>query len=325
MSPLTARYSLKTLVCVLSAVALLLGALLISPARAEAATSTNARLTAVAARTINKVRAAHHLPKLTVKRQLKSAAAHHNAKMARANHLTKRVPGEASVAARVKRAGYSARAVKERVGVTHSKRKVTKIVRRLTVRSRAWKVMGVSVRADRTHHKYWITVIYAAPRHATTAQTPQAASQAKKPLTREQTIANGVLRMLNGERAVHGRPALTMNNRLINSAHAHNLAMAAANEMSHQLPGEANLGDRVLAAGYDFHYAGENIGYNSDMTLAGAKLLEQMMYDEGPPPAGVVNHYANIVSGQYRNVGIDIYLDNAHDRLWITEDFGAGF
>lgn len=322
MSPLTARWNLKTLACALSAAVLLLCTLIISPAQADAATSTNAKLTASAVAAINKVRTAHHLPKLTVKSALKTSAARHSAKMAKANRLTTRVPGEATVSSRIKSAGYSAKAVKERVGVTRSKSKVTAVAKKLAATSRAWKVMGVSVRADGKHHKYWITVDYAVPRATASGQ---ASPQASKPLTAQQSIANSVLAMLNSERAAHGRPALTTSSKLINSAHAHNLAMAADNEMSHQLPGEAVLGDRVLAAGYNFHYAGENIGYNSDMTLAGAKLLEQMMYDEGPPPAGTVNHYSNIVSGQYKNVGIDIYMDNAHHKLWITEDFGASF
>lgn len=325
MSPLTARYSPKTLlVCALSA-ALLLCALFVSPTRAEAATSTNAKLTATVVKTINKVRVAHHLPQLKVQSRLKTAAAAHNAKMAKANKRTTRVAGEPTLNARVTRAGYAAKIVKERVGYTRSKSKISALARKLAAKSRSWKVMGVSVLADSKHHKYWVTVDYAAPKPAASAPTAQVAPQATHPLTTEQSIANGVLSMLNHERAAHGRAALTTNAKLVKSAHAHNLAMAKANTMSHQLPGEADLGDRVLKAGFNFHYAGENIGYNSDMSLAGAKVLEQLMYNEGPPPPGVVNHYANIVSGQFRQVGIDIYLDNTHHVLWITEDFGTSF
>jgi len=333
MSPLTARYSPKTLItCALSA-ALLLGALILCPANADAATTKDAKLTATVVKTINKVRVAHHLPKLAVQPRLKATAKAHTAKMAKANKRTTRVAGEPKLTTRVKRAGYAAKAVKERVGVARSKGKVVAVAKKLAAKSRSWKVMGVSVRTDKKHKKIWVTVDYAVPAakvaaHHAAAAAPASASAAhtsSKPASVEQSIANGVLTMLNSERAAHGRARLSMNAKLVNSAHAHNLAMAAANSMSHQLPGEANLGDRVLKAGYDFHYAGENIGYNTDMTLAGAKLLEQLMYDEGPPPAGVVNHYANIVSTQYKNVGIDIYLDNAHHRLWITEDFGTSF
>ena len=57
---------------------------------------------------------------------------------------------------------------------------------------------------------------------------------------------------------------------LQSSAHGHDLAMAAANQLSHQLPGEPDLGTRETNAGVSWTAAGENIGWTSDMTQAGA-------------------------------------------------------
>jgi len=135
-------------------------------------------------------------------------------------------------------------------------------------------------------------------------------------------IAAAVLAQLNAERAAHGLPALTVSAALVRAAHKHNLAMAKANTMGHQMPGEPELGARVLAAGYNFHYAGENVGFNGNMTTSGAKQLETIMYNETPPNDG---HRRNILDKHFKQAGVDIWLDEVHDRLWLTVDFGATF
>ncbi|MEO8888660.1 MAG: CAP domain-containing protein [Jatrophihabitantaceae bacterium] len=136
------------------------------------------------------------------------------------------------------------------------------------------------------------------------------------------SIANSVLAQLNSERQAHGLRALALNPQLISSAHTHNLTMARADTMSHQLPGEAYFADRIRAAGYRYQDAGENIGWNSAISRNAALALETTMYAEGPPPSGSVNHYSNIVSTQYTDVGIDVWIDTIHHKLWLTEDFG---
>lgn len=135
-------------------------------------------------------------------------------------------------------------------------------------------------------------------------------------------IAQAVLNMLNNERGANHLPGLRMNGQLISSAHAHNLMMARYNTMSHQLPGEAYFGDRILAAGYNYQYAGENVGWNSQMTEQGALDLESIMYNETPPNDG---HRQNILSPNFVDVGIDIYFDSVNQKLWLTEDFGKSF
>jgi uncharacterized protein YkwD len=44
-----------------------------------------------------------------------------------------------------------------------------------------------------------------------------------------------------------------------------------------------------------------------------------MMFRERPPNDG---HRLNILSRTFRNVGIDVYFDNAHHKMWFTQDFG---
>jgi uncharacterized protein YkwD len=135
----------------------------------------------------------------------------------------------------------------------------------------------------------------------------------------QSSIAYSVLEQLNTQRHKVGAKPLRMNSQLITSAHRHNLAMAAANQMSHQLPGEASFGQRITAAGYAWRYAGENIGYNSQLTTSGALALGTMMFNEGPGGG----HYENIVNRHYVDVGIDVYIDTVHHVLWLTEDFGS--
>ncbi|MDQ6936836.1 MAG: CAP domain-containing protein [Actinomycetota bacterium] len=131
-----------------------------------------------------------------------------------------------------------------------------------------------------------------------------------------------VFSVLNHERAVHGLGALGRDVRLTNAARRHNYAMAARNLMSHQVPGEASLGPRISRCGYAggrWRSAGENIGWNTDGTTRGAVTLETMMYNERAPYNG---HRLNILSRSFRHVGIDVYVDIRHRKIWLTEDFG---
>jgi uncharacterized protein YkwD len=133
------------------------------------------------------------------------------------------------------------------------------------------------------------------------------------------TVANNVLTLLNQERAAHHLPALRMNTNLINSAYAHNQNMAVHDSMSHQLPGEKPLGDRLDAAHYKWATAGECIGWTSDNTNTGALNIQRYMYNEKAPNDG---HRLIILSSAYRDIGISVITDMTHKRLWITEDFG---
>ena len=131
--------------------------------------------------------------------------------------------------------------------------------------------------------------------------------------------ANAVLAELNAERANHGLPALKMNSKLVAAAHTHNLAMAKANKLSHQLNGEAALGSRVSAAGYRSSAVGENVAYNSSRSQSGVLAVQKAMYNEKPPDDG---HRRNILSKTYDDVGIDVINDSVHGKVWLVTDFG---
>ena len=129
-----------------------------------------------------------------------------------------------------------------------------------------------------------------------------------------------MLVLLNQERHAHNLRPLAMDSRLRLSAHRHNLRMAKADEMSHQLPNEPYFGRRISNTGYRWTAAGENIGWNGLLTKSGVLALERLMYHEVAPNDG---HRRNILSTGYRQVGIDVYYDAKHHKLWFTQDFAA--
>lgn len=124
---------------------------------------------------------------------------------------------------------------------------------------------------------------------------------------------------INRERAAHRLRPLRWNVQLGLSARRHDVAMSLANTMSHQLPGEAYFAKRITAAGYKWTWAGENIAWNSRMDTTGVIQLERMMYNERPPYDG---HRRNILSSHFTDVGMDVYLDRKHHKVWLTTDFG---
>lgn len=126
---------------------------------------------------------------------------------------------------------------------------------------------------------------------------------------------------INSARQRAGVPPLAVSSGLVRSAHRHDLAMAAANTMSHQLPGEPDLGSRESAAGVSWTAAGENIGWTTDISQGGALSIEASMLGETPPNDG---HRRNILSASFTSVGVDVVVDTAHGKLWITEDFARG-
>jgi uncharacterized protein YkwD len=157
------------------------------------------------------------------------------------------------------------------------------------------------------------------PTQATKSAAAKAASSGGSGYATSSDWAKAVLAELNAERSNHRLPALKLNSKLVSSAHTHNVAMAKANTLSHQLNGEAALGSRVSAAGYDWSAVAENIAYNTSRSQAGVLAVQKAMYNEKPPNDG---HRRNILSKTYVDVGIDVINDSAHGKVWLVTDFG---
>jgi hypothetical protein len=123
---------------------------------------------------------------------------------------------------------------------------------------------------------------------------------------------------------------LAWNDSLAIASRQHSGAMIAADTQSHQLPGEADLSQRDLTAGYtNFSALGENV-----FAFATSVLDAQagFMVDWGPGPSGMQSppgHRTNIMSTNVRELGIGILPESNPSTsvgpLVVTEDFGARF
>jgi uncharacterized protein YkwD len=155
----------------------------------------------------------------------------------------------------------------------------------------------------------------------TASSTPSQTASSSSDYATRSDWADAVLDELNAERADHGLSALKLNSKLSSAAHTHNLAMAKANTLSHQLGSEAGLGSRVSAAGYHWSMVGENIAYNSSRSESGVLAVQKAMYNEKPPNDG---HRQNILNKNFADVGIDVINDSVHGKVWLVTDFGRG-
>ena len=132
-----------------------------------------------------------------------------------------------------------------------------------------------------------------------------------------------MLELINAERAAAGVAPLAFNGDLNESAEDHTAWMLATDTFSHTGAGGSSPGDRMAAAGYQFTGSwtwGENIAMQSERGAPGyqddvADLHESLMNSSG--------HRANILSGNYREIGVG-FMDgeyNGWDVATVTQNF----
>lgn len=134
----------------------------------------------------------------------------------------------------------------------------------------------------------------------------------------EGQIAQAVFDAINQDRVAAGLPALKWSAGLAGSAHQHNLAMKAANNLAHQLPNESAFGDREKQQNVQWNWAAENIGQTTQQNQAGGLALHAAMMAEKPPEDG---HRQNILTKNGTFLGVDVLIDDQNHQLWLTEDF----
>ena len=240
MPTLPALGTIRRSVTTLAVGVALLFSFAVNPGSASAAPSATdaATWTVSLFKALNAQRAGWHLPALLSNAGLANVAHGHNLKMAAYDRVLHQLPGELAPRTRIARLGFSATIAGENLaqttdltwaGTYAQQRAMYYSVsdgRRANILSSAYRYVGVDVAVDLVHHKLWITEefgVTAPPVYAVPATV---------------SMASEMLRLMNAERAVHGRAALRMNAALVRSAHNHNLRMASANSMSHLLPGE---------------------------------------------------------------------------------------
>jgi uncharacterized protein YkwD len=125
-------------------------------------------------------------------------------------------------------------------------------------------------------------------------------------------------------------PPLAWNDILASTSLAHSQAMLTAQTQSHQVPGEADLATRIVAAGYaDYSFLAENIfAYAHSIFEAEAAFA----IDWGSnPPTGIQSppgHRDNLMDPDLREVGIGLVsapTGSTMGPLLVTQDFGTRF
>jgi uncharacterized protein YkwD len=123
-------------------------------------------------------------------------------------------------------------------------------------------------------------------------------------------VERKVVRLTNKRRAAHGCRPLRAVRTIGRAAKRHSNKMARRNELSHQLPGEPDVGARLSNAGYDgWTMWGENVavGYPTARSVVKAWMRSP-------------GHRRNILTCRFRHIGVGVA--RGHGRLWWTQDFG---
>ncbi len=155
---------------------------------------------------------------------------------------------------------------------------------------------------------------------AAAASQPSGQSIRARQSAATEDYAQAVFQAVNRARVAQHLAPLVWDARLQQSARTHNRAMAGSNTLSHQVGAEPTLGSRESSAGVQWTYAAENIGWTTERSLAGVLNIEARMLAETAPNDA---HRRNILTRSAQSLGIDVYFDAAHGRLWLTEDFAG--
>jgi hypothetical protein len=110
---------------------------------------------------------------------------------------------------------------------------------------------------------------------------------------------------LNQARQQQGLPPLKWDEQLAEAARRHTQGMAQSGQLTHDLPGEPALRQRLSAVPLD--RSGENVANNTDFSRIHPAFMAS-------PP-----HRANILNQRYTEVGIAVAKQG--DLYWVTEDF----
>ena len=124
-----------------------------------------------------------------------------------------------------------------------------------------------------------------------------------------------VLDLINQQRAAHGLPALTLDQRLAEAARAHNRLMAERGQLSHQVDGELPIcvgNDRLTAHGYAWTFCAENAAAGQ---ADPQQVVNDWMNSEG--------HRENILNPKARQTGIAFDTGQGTYTTWWTEVFAA--
>ncbi len=127
------------------------------------------------------------------------------------------------------------------------------------------------------------------------------------------TFENEVVNLINQERANAGVAPLTIHSSLTSAARSHSQDMACNGFFSHTSPTSGSAFDRILAHGYSYSWAGENIiaGYSTPAYSVAWWMNSQA-------------HKNNILNPNFTNIGIGYaYSDESLYGTYVTANFGS--
>ena len=127
------------------------------------------------------------------------------------------------------------------------------------------------------------------------------------------SFENEVVNLINQERANAGVAPLTVHSSLTSAARSHSQDMICNGFFDHNSPTTGSAFDRILAHGYSYSWAGENIiaGY-----LTPAYSVAWWMNSQA--------HKDNILNPNFTNIGIGYaYSDESHYGTYVTANFGS--
>jgi uncharacterized protein YkwD len=135
-------------------------------------------------------------------------------------------------------------------------------------------------------------------------------------------VRQAVLCLHNRERSRNGLPSLRENAKLRGAAARHSGNMVAAHFFDHTSPGGGTMVDRIRQTGYlsSAHgwSVGENIAWATGRLATAAEITDVWMRSPG--------HRANILRGQFREIGIGIEIGvpvrGRRSGATYTADFG---
>lgn len=154
------------------------------------------------------------------------------------------------------------------------------------------------------------------------SQTAALASRAVTPWSsllayRNANTSRLVFDRVNAQRVAAGLKALRWNPQLAAAAQGHTRAMAGVGVLTHQVSGQAPLGERVRAAGYRWRYASENIGAHVVTDYTGGLALQDVMVTSRSltDPRRV-----NVLNSRAVDAGVGVQVVGG--TLWLTVVFG---
>jgi len=125
---------------------------------------------------------------------------------------------------------------------------------------------------------------------------------------------------INQSRAAYGFAPLTLDATITQEATAYAWGMMNYGYFSHVGRDGSRVADRMRRAGVSFSWSGENICYLSGQSLKATLHWCHGVFMSEPFP-GSANHIGNILSANYRRVGIGIAQSGG--RIKIVWDFAG--